>query len=74
MDDFEKVLAAVALVATAFKAFTSGLKDIYDMTQGKRKSDAPLAKENVASDTRRRLTPPSQSNYITSTYMYEKNA
>lgn len=38
MDDFEKVLATVALVATTFKAFTSGLKDIYDMTQGKEKA------------------------------------
>lgn len=44
MDDFEKGLAAVALVATAFKAFTSGLKDIYDMTQGKKKKRRPSRK------------------------------
>ncbi|MET4560738.1 hypothetical protein ABIA69_001882 [Lysinibacillus parviboronicapiens] len=37
MDDLEKILATVALVATAFKAFTSGLKDIHDMMQGKKK-------------------------------------
>ncbi|MFF2794875.1 hypothetical protein [Lysinibacillus xylanilyticus] len=36
MDEFEKILATVALVATTFKAITSGLKDIYDMTQGKK--------------------------------------
>ncbi|MGE8036844.1 hypothetical protein [Lysinibacillus sp. NPDC093692] len=37
MDEFEKILATVALVATTFKAITSGFKDIYDMTQGKKK-------------------------------------
>jgi hypothetical protein len=37
VDDLEKVLATVVLGATAFKAITSGLKDIYDMTQGKKK-------------------------------------
>jgi len=37
VDEFEKILATVALVATTFKAITSGLKDIYDMTQGKKK-------------------------------------
>ncbi|MFJ7662946.1 hypothetical protein ACIQXW_11135 [Lysinibacillus sp. NPDC097162] len=44
MDDLEKVLATVALVATAFKAFTSGLKDIYDMKQGKKKKRRPPTK------------------------------
>lgn len=68
MDEFEKVLATVALVATAFKAFTSGLKDIYDMVQGTKKKRRPLPKVNVASNNGRRLAPPSQSNYITSTY------
>ncbi|MFJ7951514.1 hypothetical protein ACIQZG_08300 [Lysinibacillus sp. NPDC096418] len=45
MDDLEKVLATVALVATAFKAFTSGFKDIYDMTQGKKKKRRTPAKK-----------------------------
>lgn len=37
MDGIEKILALVVVLVTAFKAFTSGLKDIYDMTQGKKK-------------------------------------
>ncbi|MFY0521042.1 hypothetical protein ACOMCU_24935 [Lysinibacillus sp. UGB7] len=45
MDDLEKVLATIALVATAFKAFTSGLKDIYDMMQGTKKKRRPPAKK-----------------------------
>ena len=44
MDELEKVLATVALVATAFKAFTSGLKDIYDMVQGTKKKRRPPSK------------------------------
>lgn len=46
MDEFEKVLAIVALVATMFKAFTSALKDIYDMRQGKKKKRRSPAKKN----------------------------
>ncbi|MDM5247639.1 hypothetical protein [Lysinibacillus sp. G4S2] len=43
MDEFEKVLA---LVATAFKAFTSGFKDIHEMTQGKKKKRRSPRKKN----------------------------
>jgi len=43
VDEFEKVLA---LVATAFKAFTSGFKDIHDMKQGKKKKRRSTAKKN----------------------------
>ncbi|GAB0171954.1 hypothetical protein LSPCS325_53910 [Lysinibacillus sp. CTST325] len=46
MDEFEKVLALVALVATTFKAFTSGFKDIYDMKKGKKKKRRSPAKKN----------------------------
>ncbi|MFJ8515306.1 hypothetical protein [Lysinibacillus xylanilyticus] len=45
MDEFEKILATVALVATTFKAITSGLKDIFDMTQGKKKKRRSPAKK-----------------------------
>ena len=51
----------------ALKTFTTWHKE-------QRKSDAPPQRRNVANKLWRRLTPPSQSNYITSTYMYEKIA
>ena|GEM_PF-1308209 len=44
MDDIEKVLAIVVLVATAFKTFTSGFKDIYDMLHGTKKKRRPPSK------------------------------
>lgn len=46
MDGFEQVLAIVALVATAFKALTSGIKDLHDMKQPKKKKRRSPAKKN----------------------------
>jgi len=45
VDEFKKVLA---LVATTFKAFTSGFKDIQDIKQGK-KEKATLSREEEPS-------------------------
>lgn len=43
--DVEKVLATIAIVATIFKALTSGLKDLHDMKQGQKKKRRPPAKK-----------------------------
>lgn len=60
MDEIEKILAIVALIATAFKAFTSGAKDIYD-NEARKKEKATLSREEEPSlgKNGRRLTPPS---------------
>ncbi|MGE7954961.1 hypothetical protein [Lysinibacillus xylanilyticus] len=46
MAEFVKILETVVLIATAFKAFTSGLKDIHDMKQGKKKKRRSPGKKN----------------------------
>lgn len=46
MDEFVKILEVIVLGGTAFKAFTSGLKDIYDMKQGKKKKRRSPGKKN----------------------------
>lgn len=36
-DETEKIVAIIALVAGAFKAVTSGLKDLHDIAQERKK-------------------------------------
>lgn len=46
MADFVKILEIIVLIGTAFKAFTSGLKDIHDIRQGKKKKRRSPSKKN----------------------------
>ncbi|MEK3976038.1 hypothetical protein [Psychrobacillus sp. FSL K6-1267] len=43
--DVDKVLATIAIVATIFKAFTSGLKDLHDIKRGQKKKRRTPAKK-----------------------------
>ncbi len=45
MVDVEKILALLAVVAGAFKAITSGLKDIHDIKSAKQKRRPPTKKK-----------------------------
>jgi hypothetical protein len=46
MADFVKIIEIVVLTGTGFKAFTSALKDIHDIRQGKKKKRRSPGKKN----------------------------